>query len=168
MLGNPDAVVAYHAASRVDAFADALLRNRLAVITAGAGEEPRVGLLIGADELAPARIPLAELDARDAARLLALCETLGAWDLLRDGRIARSADGRLILPPFVPAHAGRLQQARRQLPRGLPARAAGSLRRVAGRPSAGELPGSVRALGSASPSSAAAISELAEGSRRSV
>jgi hypothetical protein len=34
--------------------------------------------------------------------MLALCETLGAWDLLRDGRIARRADGRLILPPFVP------------------------------------------------------------------
>lgn len=102
VLGNPDAVVAYHAASRVDAFAGALLHNRLAVITAGAGGEPRVGLLIGAEELAPARVPLPELDARDAARLLALSETLGAWDLLRDGRIARSADGRLILPPFVP------------------------------------------------------------------
>jgi hypothetical protein len=106
VLGNPDAVVAYHAASRVDAFASSLLRNRLAVITAGAGEEPRVGLLIGAEELAPARVPLPELDARDAARLLALSETLGAWDLLRDGRIARSADGRLFLPPFVPRMPG--------------------------------------------------------------
>lgn len=102
VLGNPDAVVAYHAASRLDAFADALLRNRLAVITAGAGAEPRVGLLIGAEELAPARFELPELDARDAARLLALCEALGAWDLLRDRGIARGADGRLILPPFVP------------------------------------------------------------------
>jgi hypothetical protein len=102
VLGNPDAVVAYHAASRLDAFADALLRNRLAVITGGTGGEPRVGLLISADELAPARVPIIELSPTDAARLLALCETLGAWDLLRDGTVARSAEGRLILPPFLP------------------------------------------------------------------
>ena len=72
VLGNPDAVVAYHAASRVGAFADAPAAQSVGPDHSRRGEEPRVGLLIGAEELAPARVPLPELEARDAARLLAL------------------------------------------------------------------------------------------------
>jgi hypothetical protein len=103
VLGHPDAVVAYHAASRVEGFAYGLLRNRLGLIEAGAGREPRVGLLIRAEELEHARIPLPELGSTaKSARMLALAETLGAWDLLREGRVLRTAEGRPILPPFVP------------------------------------------------------------------
>jgi len=108
VLGTRDALVHYHAASRQSAFADALMPNRLALIGRGADAEGfRVGLLLdAADPAAAARVTLPELDAREAARILALAETLGAWALLRDGSFPRRDDGRPFLPLFVPQMPG--------------------------------------------------------------
>ncbi len=104
VLGDRDALIHYHAASRLSAFADALTPNRLALIGRAADAEGlRVGLLLGSSDRAPgARVSLPELDAPEAARILALAETLGAWALLGDGSFPRRYDGRPFLPPFVP------------------------------------------------------------------
>jgi hypothetical protein len=55
---------------------------------------------------------LHDLEVESAARLVALAQALGAWDLLHRGRFPRRPDGRPFLPFFVPRKPGDWQQLR--------------------------------------------------------
>ncbi len=105
LLASDAALLQYHVASRRGGVAHAdLLPNRLAKV--GRGEH--AGDFRLALRLEPplpggaAAIPFTELSAEDAARLIALAEALGAWEVLASNRLLISDGQRPRLPFFVP------------------------------------------------------------------
>ena len=112
ILGEGSAVLHYHAASRDTDFGAQLLANRLAQVETGP-RELRLALVLAPE--APRTTggaALHDLEVESAARLVALAQALGAWDLLRRGRFPRRPDGRPFLPFFVPREPGDWQQLR--------------------------------------------------------
>jgi hypothetical protein len=112
VLASDAALLQYHAASRTEGLAHGdLLPNRLAKI--GGGEEAgdfRLALVFAPS--LPGRAAattFTELAAGDAARLIALAEVLGAWEVLASNRLLISDGQRARLPFFVPRQREDLQ-----------------------------------------------------------
>ncbi len=105
LLASDAALLQYHVASRTEELARGdLLPNRLATIGGGElAENFRLALLF--EPALPGRAAattFTELAAADAARLIALAEGLGAWEVLASNRLPISDGQRARLPFFVP------------------------------------------------------------------
>ena len=107
LLASGAAALHYHLASRDPVLPrGALQTNRLVVLEAGG--EQRLGLLIekAARPPEPKFASLAQLSLEAGARIVALAQALGAWDVVANDRYPLAADGRPFLPIFVPRAGG--------------------------------------------------------------
>ena len=102
IVAAPFALLNHHLAASHASLAEGRLRtSQLAVV----GD--RLGLLFDGPPAGAARTEsLATLEAGELARVLALCEVLGAWRTVARGRVEVDADGRALLPFFVPSTPG--------------------------------------------------------------
>lgn len=105
VLASDAALLQYHAASRTEGLAHGdLLPNRLAKIGGGeVADDFRLALVF--EPSLPDRAAattFTELAGGDAARLIALAEVLGAWEVLASNRLPISDGQRARLPFFVP------------------------------------------------------------------
>jgi hypothetical protein len=107
LYGPSGAALHYHLASRDPTFPRGALQSNRLVVLEAAGEEG-LGLLIApaAREEAAGSAAIAELSLEAGARVAALAQALGAWDVVAKDRYPLAADGRPFLPFFVPREGG--------------------------------------------------------------
>ncbi|MBW2399328.1 MAG: hypothetical protein JRG80_08650 [Deltaproteobacteria bacterium] len=98
-LGSDEAALLHHLAARDRDLGFALESSRLVRLSMRDGE--RLGLWFEGDR-AEAFSAAAELEATEAARLVALAQALGAWQVVANDRYPVSADGAVRLPLFTP------------------------------------------------------------------
>jgi hypothetical protein len=99
VLGADEAALLHHLAARDRNFGHALESSRL--VRLSLRDDERLGLWFEADA-AQAFSTAAELEVAEAARLVALAQALGAWQVVANDRYPVSADGAVRLPPFTP------------------------------------------------------------------
>ena len=160
--GPPAALLLLHAASHRSAFRRHVLPSRLAALDV-VSQGTRLALVFAADALPETArsARLTELRAVDAARLVAVAEALGAWDVLASGHVPLRDDGRPFLPRFAPRAPGDWSDLRGSALEGFLPEALAA--RIAGDPALREASyAELRELAEALPELAAAVAKLAD------